>query len=688
MSYSKRNARKQMSWNRLEQQQQTISLLVSEKNSLSAAVERLEHAESALRETEQQLESERAQNAQLRGRVLHLEETAQASETQITSLVATERELTDKSRDQEREIHLLNGRVDELQAQSAEHLRKARELEEQIESDDRAERLEETLKNTQDRADELEFQLSKLQQAHAEGEAKRDELAQQLQLKAQAEADWQARHAESEEQHAVTKEQLTAVVSERDALLEARTALQTELEEGKNAVTELQQKLAALSSELSLNARQLKQVQAELRIATARAEDAEKTQKELQAEGIGLMRSLDEMRPKIVELTDAKLLLSENADSLQKTIQARDADIAQLESELDELRQQKESAEHERDRLAAALAADRTTQAKDASELQRAYAELQAEHAAAQKGVQDLEEERNKLRQLSNSNVEEIRRLTDSLQAQTTHAAALRAELAEQAQAQAEGADFLARAQADMEALRAELAQKDDELERLREDEGEGEGAGAGEGSSQSLDGEMLNALRQQHALELSAAQSQVRARETALFTAEAQVHAFQRQVAALEDELALLRSHPLQRPSSRGPLPHQLPHRTSSRTVDRSDDLRRASFSSHRAPTSSSLAVPAPASAFEGLSPETRHKRKVSLSMLKARIDSEVAASSHHPRSVSSPARRPTPLPAVVEPPSQPATPPPVLQQKRPVFMDEAHVFWCHACQGDLVVL
>lgn len=39
-----------------------------------------------------------------------------------------------------------------------------RELEEQIESDDRAERLEATLQNTQDRADELAFQLSKLQQ--------------------------------------------------------------------------------------------------------------------------------------------------------------------------------------------------------------------------------------------------------------------------------------------------------------------------------------------------------------------------------------------------------------------------------------------------------------------------------------------------------------------------------------------
>jgi len=41
---------------------------------------------------------------------------------------------------------------------------KARELEERIQNDDRAEKLEGLLKDTQDRGDELEFQLSKLNQ--------------------------------------------------------------------------------------------------------------------------------------------------------------------------------------------------------------------------------------------------------------------------------------------------------------------------------------------------------------------------------------------------------------------------------------------------------------------------------------------------------------------------------------------
>ena len=65
---------------------------------------------------------------------------------------------------QERELHALNTTLSELRTQSEQYQRRVRELEEQIDSDDRAERLEATLQNTQDRAAELEFQVSKLKQ--------------------------------------------------------------------------------------------------------------------------------------------------------------------------------------------------------------------------------------------------------------------------------------------------------------------------------------------------------------------------------------------------------------------------------------------------------------------------------------------------------------------------------------------
>ncbi|KAI1794014.1 hypothetical protein LXA43DRAFT_884897 [Ganoderma leucocontextum] len=657
----------------LSASQQTISLLVSEKASLSSSVERLEDAEAALKETETRLQDELSRSAKLQMRVSQFESEADASVSRIATLTENEKALTDKTRDKEREIHLLNGTLHDLRTQTEEDQRRVRELEEQIESDDRAEGLEETLKNTQDRADELEFQLSKLRQTHEALQAERSQAEDQLQQKIAAEADWQARHVEVERQHSAIQEQLSSVVAARDGLLGERTTLQIEIEGNKSLVSELQQKLAALASDLATNARQLKQVQAELRAANARADDAEKTQKELQAEGIGLMRSLDEMRPKIVELTDGKLMLSEKIDSLEKTIGARDNVIAQLETSLEELGEEKVSVERDRDGLRSTLDGERSALQKDSTELQQAYSELQTELTAAQRRAQDLEDERDKLRLVANSNVEEMRRLTDSLRLQTTQADALRMEVEERTQAQTESSEFLERAQTEMETLRAEYAQKDEELERLREATSVLPSR-SDLSQPHSLDAEMLSALKQQHALELSAAHQQVRALETSVFNAEAHAHALQRHVSVLEDELAQLR--PL-RPSSRASSIQALPKRTVSRTVGHSDDLRRASFQSHRP------AGPPPPStlpAFEGLSDDARHKRKVSLSMLKARIDSEVAASSHIPRPSSRNSKSSPSIPPPHHTHTQPA--------KRPIFMDESHIFWCHSCQGDLVVL
>ena len=176
------------------------------------------------------------------------------------------------------------------------------------------------------------------------------------------------------------------------------------------------------------------------------------------------MRSLDEMRPKIVELTDEKLALSEKIDGLEKTIGARDNVIAQLESSLEELREEKVSVERDRDGLRSTLEGERSALQKDSTELQQAYSELQSELTAAQRKAQDLEDERDKLRLVANSNVEEIRRLTDNLRLQTTQLDTLRAEIEERTEAQAESSEFLERAQTEMEAFRGELAQRDDML--------------------------------------------------------------------------------------------------------------------------------------------------------------------------------------------------------------------------------
>jgi hypothetical protein len=57
---------------------------------------------------------------------------------------------------------LTNSTVDNLRGEADQHQRRIRELEDHIQSDNRAETLEESLRNTQERADEFEFQLSRL----------------------------------------------------------------------------------------------------------------------------------------------------------------------------------------------------------------------------------------------------------------------------------------------------------------------------------------------------------------------------------------------------------------------------------------------------------------------------------------------------------------------------------------------
>lgn len=204
----------------------------------------------------------------------------------------------------------------------------------------------------------------------------------------------------------------------------------------------------------------------------------------------------------------------------------------------------------------------------------------------------------------------------------------------------------------------------------------------------------MLSSIRQQHALDLSNAQSTIRALENSVFDGEAKIHGLQKQIASLQDQVTRLQAAARQPPRSFSPTLS----RPASRTKDH--DLRRTI---HK-PTN---AVPPPLSRTvfdQALSPETLHKRKVSLSMLKARIDSELSTVTSHP-----PSRALSPVHSLSgkedsehgdhhhghhhqhsrqtsSSPHQHHHQPPLIH--RPQFLDESHVFWCNSCQGDLVIL
>lgn len=657
-----------------ENHQKTISLLVSEKTSLLASVARLEELEMETHEKGELLQAEREKSQSLDERVEDLESSSSKLNTQLQEALIRERDLAEKSRDQERELQLLNASLEEVRSASEQHRQRVRELEEQIESDDRAERLEESLKNTQDRAEELEFQLSKLKQTLASAKHEKDELWSQLQSRDDSETEWKAKHTSLEEQHLSLQERIHSANQNRDALLEERASLQSQVNFNQSAIKQLQQKLGEVASELSSSDRALQNAHSDLRVANRRAEEAERTQKDLQTEGTRLMQSLDEMRPKFVELTSTKMDLMERIDKLEHEKNSRDTFISKLENALSEAMEREAEAAQGHKEADSLHEKDKSSLQQSIIELQQGYAELQAELESSQAAVLGLEGDRTQLRQIEARQLEIIDRLSVESDQHSQVMSRLESDLRSYRNLDEEHRAFIERSNYEHETLRAELNAKDDELEHLRT-------SSSDEAAPRSLDDEMIGALRVQHAMDLSNANSQIRTLETAVFEAQAKSHSLQKQISILEDQLVQQRS--TSRATSR-PFSPGVPGRPSSRAFN-STDLRRGSFS-HR---SSNLAPPSPRTVFDvGLSPETRHKRQVSLGMLKARIDSEAAASAGgYPLS-----RQLSPVPQGNEGISgrEPDSPSWHAQHmhRRPQFMDESHIFWCHSCDGELVIL
>jgi chromosome segregation ATPase len=498
----------------------------------------------------------------------------------------------------------------------------------------------------------------------------------QLHVHRDGETLWKERYSNLEVQDSATRQELAAVVTARDALLLEKTSLLSQADTAQKAFKQLHEKLAHAASELTTNTRQLQAVQAELRNANRRADEAVQTQKDLQTEGTNLMRSLDEMRPKIVELTGAKLELGDKIEGLEHTLRNRDSTIAQLESTIDELQYHKEQVETEKANIIEKHQKERISALSNSSELQKAFAEAQTDLEAARASILALEAERADHHQLVSRQTDEIDRLAALSRTQAIELSSIERDLEEREGAGEEQGGFLERAQNEIEFLRAEISSKDEEIERLREAVSSRPSPAA---LPRTLDEEMVGSLRQQQALELSAAHSTIRALETSVFEAEAKSHSLQKRVKALEDEATqsrLSRAVPQRySPTSRTPSGNNA-------SVPRST-LKPAVHT-----------IPARSVIDQELAPETLHKRRVSLSMLKARIDSEIAAASagthlsSRPISPMLPKHEGSVLSTVPEPQDEAAWETPNHLLNRPRFLDESHVFWCHCCSGDLVIL
>lgn len=469
----------------------------------------------------------------------------------------------------------------------------------------------------------------------------------------------------------LSEDKVTKLTLERDTLASANTSTVAELQTAHASIAHMNGRLSQASADLEAAARQLDSSQAEMRTALRRAEDAETAQRDLQEEGTGLMRSLDEMRPKIVELTGAKLELMEKLEQLTTSINQRDSTISDLEAQLETAHASLDEVRQECGRLEKEQAKEKNVAESGQVELQRAYSEIQARYDDALAATREIEADRGKQRHTAARLQEEVDHLRSAEQTFQEEIHSLRSQVDEQDKAGDDERRLLDDLQQEVEALRIDIANKDEEISRLRQ---AGPSPQSPLPSSQSLDDEVKGALTQQLELDLSDAQSTIRSLESSLYDAEANYLSLQKHVATVEDELTHLRSAvKAQRPSYANRM---------SPSARRSDDLRRTSFASQR--SNDTPRLPPSALIDETLPPATRHQRHISLAMLQARMYSEAEAAT-----INAAASKTSKSSATGHGHSAASSmDSSVLSLRWPQFLDESHVFWCATCKGDLIVL
>lgn len=275
-------------------------------------------------------------------------------------------------------------------------------------------------------------------QSHQNLTVDRNELASQLDTARDLEAKSRSRIAELEQHQQTLQTQLHAVTAEKEAVNKESAELQSQVSSHQVASKSLQDKFDSATKELARLSHELGTTQTELRNAIRRAEDAERTQADLQTEGTNLMRSLDEMRPKIVELMGVKLELGEQIESLERMLKMRDSTINELESELDQLREENGEVTKKLQSTLMLQEKDHSQSQAGLADLQKAYSDVLAELESAMASVRSLESERSGHHQEATHRLDIINDLKKTSKEQADKIVSLQRELDEQLAEQVE----------------------------------------------------------------------------------------------------------------------------------------------------------------------------------------------------------------------------------------------------------
>ncbi|KAG8912562.1 hypothetical protein FRC00_004250 [Tulasnella sp. 408] len=674
----------------IQDQQDTISFLVQEKNSLAASLEHLGGLEQKFQQNEQLIEEQRHSIEHLTAELGELQRSQAETLERATTLQESEAKLQDKIQAAERELELTKRNASDLKAQLTQQRARVKQLEDQIEADDRVEQMEKSMKGIQDRAESLEFQLSKVKQAHAQLKSERDDFEKQLSERNDVEAEWKAKHDTISASLEESQASVTKLAEENERLKADHSKVQTQNNTTQQSLLTLQNRLVQLTSDHQHATRHLTSAQSELTAAGKRVSQAEETVKNLQKENTQLMENLEEVRAKVVELSGDKVELAEQVESLNRVLKSRDDTIAGLEATVEQANAKLAEVQGEHAKTLQQINKQKADLEKSNAEQQDGYATLQTELEESQKAVKELTADRTSLRSQIHQLETEFGRLREAHDGLQSERDALRQDLEERAKGGDEVAVMLQTTREEIESLRTDLGLKDEELVRtkalleeanLRASRLNSPVASSGT----NLNEEIMEAQAQQHALELSTAQSQIRTLETNLFQEQAKTHTLQRRITTLEDELRMTKTQ----------VPTATSHKPTSPRISSINNLRRVSSPTPGARNSGELQRRSVPSTYrpvtqipvldDSLSADVRHKRKISLGMLKARIDSEMALKV--PLALT-PSTAGTPRLGTLSELSESSPHPSKKPAQLPQFGDETHVFCCASCQGDLVIL
>lgn len=472
-----------------------------------------------------------------------------------------------------------------------------------------------------------------------------------------------------------------------------RMLLQKELDTSRETIKAFHQQVATISTNLANRTRQQDELEMTLATTSRKLADTELSLQSLRSENLNILAQLEEVRPKLVELTNKTAEDEERISFNDRKIRGLEKEVEALEIDLHDIRLQLETADaHARaqEENIITVTAEKEKAEHDIAEGKKAHEELESVITRLHDELAKLNEERQRTDKVTSQLTQErdmLRSEINSLKIQLDQARYTSEELQ---RSEADSNEVLEEMRTELESLREQLFEKEQEVSTLRNSAVPKDRLG--HGLSQSLSDELLSSLRDQHALEISNTHSRIRELESDLFDAKANEHTLHKRVAALEDELGnLLRQ-------------------------SRVDGRRSTSTRSHT-PLSQSFAHGRPVRPRvvyeENLPIEVRRKRKISLGMLKARIESERAAGMSMTGiglgvSTGSPLSRVSSIVELDEtmerengfksqyPGHEPQSgsvsakhelikPTPKLHLKG---WDESHIFWCHACKGDLVVL